>query len=313
MRLFDLHADTLTVCQKNNTSLSENEYHIDWKRGCQSYDNWWQVLAIYVSDNMDETVSWCMVNDCVAFLKQEASCDKKDIRVGYEDGGECAVRMLPALENARAIGDDIERIAILSMNDFAYITVTWNGSNRLGNGCLSGNKEGLTAFGKQAIVKMYESGVVPDVSHLNECGFWDVAAIANGRPFIASHSVSKAVCDHPRNLTDKQFECIRDVGGLVGLNLCADQLGEQSFERFERHFYHFLSLGGEKCLAIGMDLDGTTILPEWNGILVAERIAEYLQRKNYPNKLIDDVFFENSQAFFMKTLTSKRECIRIGK
>ncbi len=144
---------------------------------------------------------------------------------------------------------------------------------------------------------MERQGILPDVSHLNERGFWDVAAVTT-RPFIASHSVSAAVHPHPRNLTDAQFEELRRRGGLVGLNLCREQLGGRSFDQLERHLYHFLERGGERILGFGCDLDGTDLPPEWNGIAVMERLYDHLARKNYDETCLERLFFGNCSDFF---------------
>ena len=106
--------------------------------------------------------------------------------------------------------------------------------------------------------------------------------------------------DHKRNLTDAQFSEIVRRGGLVGLNLCKAQLGEQSFAQFERHFAHFLDLGGENVLALGFDLDGTDLPNEWNGVAVSEALFAYLERRGYKNDLLLRVFFENARDFFQK-------------
>jgi len=316
MRLFDLHADTLTVCCDRGGSLRKNDCHIDFCRAVTLFEYWRQVMAVYIPDAMDESSVWQYAKRCIAYLQDELRASPDDICF-VQNGDDIALdnrfAVLLGIENGKVIGDDLDRLCQLAAMGVVYVTVTWNGSNRLGHGCMTGETTGLTAFGKSAVNKMFEYGIVPDVSHLNDSGFWDVAEIANGRPFIASHSVSKAVHPHSRNLTDEQFAAIRDVGGLVGLNLCASQLGSQTFDCFERHVDRFLSLDGEQTLAIGMDLDGTDIPAHWNGIQCAELLYEHLLKKNYSSVLLSRIFFENSQAFFMKTLTSRGECIRIGR
>lgn len=83
------------------------------------------------------------------------------------------------------------------------------------------------------------------------------------QPFRFSVDIS-----HARNLKDEQFAAIRQAGGLVGLNVCASQLGAQTFEQLERHFYHYLSLGGERVVAFGCDFDGTDVPEDWQGVAV---------------------------------------------
>ncbi len=95
--------------------------------------------------------------------------------------------------------------------------LTWNEANDLGAGALSGKDYGLTDVGKEAVRRMQEKGMLLDVSHLNDNGFWDLVKITQ-KPFVASHSNSRALCSAPRNLTDDQLRAIRDVNGVVGLN-----------------------------------------------------------------------------------------------
>ena len=99
-----------------------------------------------------------------------------------------------------------------------HAMLTWNEKNGFGHGAASGSTEGLSSLGKSAVRRMIDRHMIVDVSHLNEAGFWDIARIMDGRPFIASHSNCRALCDHPRNLTDDQLRAIRDANGCAGLN-----------------------------------------------------------------------------------------------
>ena len=105
----------------------------------------------------------------------------------------------------------------------------------------------LTAFGREAVREMERLSIAIDLSHASERLFYAVAEQTSG-PLVASHSDSRTLCSHPRNLTDEQFCLIRDRGGLVGLNFCPDFLrngGNAGIEDLYRHAEHFLSLGGE--------------------------------------------------------------------
>ncbi len=317
MKLFDLHCDTATLCEQYRRSLSSNEGHVDLFRGLSCYSQWAQVMAIFVNDGMTVDCARQRVCDVLDYLKQQEH-SKAPMRLVYtvEDlskalyGGQCAV--LPALENGLAIGSDLSRIVSLAKHGIVYITITWNGENQLGHGCMTASQNGLKSFGKEAVRHMYRCGIVPDVSHLNERGFWDVASIADGRPFMAGHTASKSVNHHVRNLTDEQFLCVKEANGLVGIDFCAEHLGEHSFERIRRHLDHWLSLGGEDVLALGMDLDGTDIPSQWHGIKAAKILYKYLISKGYSQIVLNKIFFENSYAFFVKSLTIKQDCITIG-
>ena len=133
-----------------------------------------------------------------------------------------------------------------------------------------------------------------DVSHLSDAGFWDVADMLTG-PFFASHSNARAGFSHPRNLTDEQFTAIIDHGGVAGLNLYGEFLGDRpNVDTVIAHLDHWLALGGARSIALGGDLDGCSLLPAgFTGVESWELLYERLLQHNYHESLIRDVFFNN--------------------
>lgn len=134
--------------------------------------------------------------------------------------------------------------------------LTWNEENALAAGAKGDPQKGLTALGKLAVRRMEELGMVVDVSHLNDEGFWDVMRLARG-PVIASHSNCRALCDVRRNLTDDQLRAIRDTGGVVGLNVhhafIHDDPAKQTAEMLARHAAHMANVMGVEHVACGFD------------------------------------------------------------
>lgn len=304
MRLFDLHCDTLTECYRCAESLCCNERHVDLKRGGR-YRPWYQVFAVFVSDTLRGVAATRYVKRVLDFahsqekrLAQQLTLIDRELNVTQ---GTDRCGGILAIENGVSLGGKIENVARFAALGVRTITLTWNGSNELGHGCLSGCDDGLTAFGKRAVREMLRLGIVPDVSHLNEAGFWDVATLTD-RPFLASHSLSRAVCDHPRNLTDAQFKELRRRGGLVGLNLVEAHLGQQSFDAMHRHLTRFLELDGENSVALGGDLDGTALPAEWDGVAVYEKLLDYLLGRGLSETLLERLFFQNAFDFYTKTL-----------
>ncbi len=306
MRLFDIHCDTLAECYRDRASLCRNERQIDLKRGRQ-YRPWCQVFAVWVPDTLRGTAAFRYTRRVLEFARAEEKRYPQQLAIVTDrDGLEAAVRTercagLLAVESGAALGGRLERVSRLATLGVRIITLTWNGSNELGHGCLAENGGGLTPFGRCAVREMYRWGIIPDVSHLNEAGFWDAATLSD-QPFMASHSLSRAVCDHPRNLTDAQFKELRRRGGLVGLNFCEAQLGEQSFDVVYRHLSHYLELGGESTVAFGGDLDGTDLPETWQGIAVYGQLGAYLLKKGIPEAALDRLFFQNAFDFFYNTL-----------
>ena len=313
MRLFDLHCDTLTVCYNKEESLCINTEHIDLKRG-RRYKPWCQVFAVFVPDTVRGRAAWRYCRRVIEFARGQEKRFAQQVSFVADrgrlnsviDSGRC-VGVL-SVENGNAIGGDVRNIEKLAAYGVRLMSLTWNGDNELAHGCFSESREGLTSLGRRAVREMYRVGIIPDVSHLNEAGFWEIATLSD-TPFIASHSVSRAVYDHPRNLTDAQFKEIRRRGGLVGTNLFVGFLGEASFEAVYRHIAHFLSLDGEGTVAFGADLDGMVLPEGWDGIAVYEAIFEYLLKKGLSEALLDRIFFKNAFDFFSSTLQSGENAV----
>ncbi|MBO5797968.1 MAG: membrane dipeptidase, partial [Clostridia bacterium] len=255
MRLFDLHCDTLYECYTKNYPLMKNAGHIDLVRA-EKYAPYVQAFAVWIPDTLRGEAAFDFCRRMFTFSREEEGRSGEKIRFlrkgeSLDDAMKVSENVgILAVEGGAALGGDLSRIADLADFGVKYITITWNGSNELGHGCLSGVKTGLTPFGKAAVKALSAAGIAADVSHLNEAGFWDVAEVLEG-PFLATHSNAAAVCPHPRNLTDRQFQEIARRGGLVGLNFCGAFLGEATFQQIERHLAHFLSLGGEDAVCFG--------------------------------------------------------------
>ena len=137
--------------------------------------------------------------------------------------------------------------------------LTWNEENAFGHSAASGSTEGLSDLGKKAMKKMQEMGMLVDTSHLNEAGFWDIAKLTT-KPFVASHSNCKALCDVPRNLTDEQLRAIRDANGVVGLNSFSgfvDPVKEkQTVQGLADHAEHMIDIMGIDHVGCGFDFNG---------------------------------------------------------
>ena len=129
---------------------------------------------------------------------------------------------------------------------------------------VKGEYPGLTRRGIEIAEKMEEQGIIVDVSHLSDAGFWDVATITK-KPFVASHSNARSICPHKRNLSDAQIRTIGERGGVIGLNYADDFLEENpanlTWDSFIRHIKHMIHVGGEEVLALGSDFDGIPTNP----------------------------------------------------
>ena len=168
------------------------------------------------------------------------------------------------------------------------------------SGASTDDAAGLRPAGKQLAKTLAQRGVFLDVSHLSAKGFWDLAECID-TPILATHSNSRKICNHPRNLTDEQFcEMIRR-GGLVGINFYVPFVTYRrtaTCDMVVRHIEHFCELGGAHNLCIGADWDGCDRFPkgisDMTGIAL---LAEALARRNYSEQQIAGFLYDNAARF----------------
>ncbi len=295
----DMHCDTLTEIFTKKLKLEDNNLHISLNK-TKSFNNYCQVFAIWTNDNLKGEQRYDnFINVYNYFLNNKPQkiniCKNyNDVINSFENN---KISAILAVEDAGMLNGRIERIDFLAYLGVKFITLTWNESNELADGIRVENSKGLTDFGKKAVTKMQEKNIIIDVSHLSEKGFLNVCEISK-KPFVATHSNAKTICKHFRNLSDEQFKAIVNNKGLVGINLCGGFLNDiednASIDDIIRHIDYFLSLGGQNTLCFGADFDGVDTLPKGiKGISNIDLIYEQMLKKNYSQKLVDKIFFEN--------------------
>jgi len=154
------------------------------------------------------------------------------------------------------------------------------------------SKGGLTKYGIALIKEMNNLGMLVDVSHISEHGFWNVMDVAE-RPVIASHSCCKALCNHPRNLTDDQIKALAQNGSSIGVTFVPRFVDESSpiFERLIDHIDHIVQLVGPDHVGIGSDFDGGGTLIK--DATVFPQFTEELLNRNYSEQDIRKILGEN--------------------
>jgi membrane dipeptidase len=174
---------------------------------------------------------------------------------------ESKVAALISIEGGEAIGENLDELRAFYNRGLRLMGLTWNRRNAIARGLGADGDGGLTEFGRRVVAEMERLGMIVDVSHLSDEGLDDLLAIAR-RPLVASHSNSRALCDHRRNLRDAQVERIAATGGLVAVTFAGLFVDEDpakvSLSRVVDHIEHFLSVCGSDHVGIGSDFDGFT-------------------------------------------------------
>lgn len=162
------------------------------------------------------------------------------------------------VEGLMPLGTDLAGLDVLAADGVRTAMLTWNEANALAAGA-GAPDTGLTDLGRQAVRRMESLGMVPDVSHLGEKGFWDLLEVSQG-VVMASHANCRALCDVRRNLTDEQLRAIRDRGGVVGLNsyhgFVHAEREQQTVETLARHAAHMVEVMGVEHVGCGFDFCG---------------------------------------------------------
>ena len=306
MKSFDLHCDTATECMEKHTGLYSNDFNISLER-VKKYDRWAQVFACFIKDEYRGEAAYRYFNemsDCIIgeWEKNKAIISfcrsGKDLAQAEKDGKNIAML---SIEGGAAIAGKLDYLGKVYEKGVRIMTLTWNGRNEIADGAGEEEGLGLTPFGFETVKEMNRLGMVVDVSHLSEKGFWDVARTGK-KPFIATHSDSKKLCDHRRNLTDDQFREIAQGGGLVGLNYFTDFLGgTKDVNAIADHAEHFLELGGEKVIALGSDFDGCKLAEGITGVQDLDRLYGVMVSR-FGLSLADDIFYNNAFRFFTENL-----------
>lgn len=327
-KVFDLHCDTLdkiawptlphelncgrTYYAPQDKDLVEKGVLQDFKTssGHLSLDamgvfEWCQCLGVFIPDELDAAESARFFDAVSATLPRHleqhpdqlaVARDASEIEGTLASGCSCG---LLTIENGKLLAASEDMFDHIVEKGVKMVTLTWNAENPLGSG--HDTHHGLTDFGRHAVTELERRRVVVDVSHLNDEGFWDVAAYAK-RPFAASHSNLRAVRDVPRNLTDDEFRAIRDAGGIVGINYCRSFISaapDPSPDELLAHIERMLDLGGEKVIALGSDYDGCDV-PSWlSPCSKVADLAELLAR-HFGQEQTERIMFSNAHEFFLR-------------
>ena len=304
--VFDLHCDTaLALMGKDlmgGIDLKKNKLHIDLERASM-LPGYAQCFACFTTPAMRE---WHQASPLVIFEREmgtilseiEKNAKKirlaysaKDVRENYEKG---IMSGILTIEGPAGFSFDPGLLADLYLVGFRMTTLGWNEQNLLVGSHKTGG--GLTDTGRLFVKEAQRVGMIVDVSHISDEGFWDIMKVTE-KPIVASHSNSRVVCDVSRNLTDDMFKAICETGGVAGFNQCAPFVGENpDLDTVCDHFLHWLELDPEADhIALGGDLDGCDTLPSgFDGVQSYPAMAAKLLERGVTEDMLRKIYWENA-------------------
>lgn len=292
---FDAHCDTLTT--------GDLYHHLNLAN--EPFAHRGQIFAVCAEGELQPDLTFFdralakMADQPVSLCRSSAEL------TAAIDRGETAAIL--GLEGGECVGCNVDLLRAAYARGARVLGVTHNRFNGLTGSCNEECSLGLTAKGRVFAAEAIRLGMILDLSHISDRGAEDLLSMP-GAAVIASHSNARAVCGHPRNLSDRLFIRLAERGGLCGLNLYAPFLSERetaSLEDVCAHIAYFLDLtpAAEDVLCLGADFDGCDQLPE--GISSSadlERLYDLLLRKNYNETFVKKLFFENLYTYLQRTL-----------
>ena len=230
------------------------------------------------------------------------------------------------IEEGGVIQGSYEKLQEFYDRGVRMMTLTWNFINEIGwpNTAMPRTQEeraafkptglpqtqnGLTDFGKELVGRMEDMGMIVDVSHLGDAGFYDVYENTK-KPFVASHSNARTVCGHIRNLTDDMLRKFGERGCVTGLNYCPDfmknvprgTMPETIIDVVVEHAKHIVNVGGIDILGLGSDFDGIGPHPELAGPQHMPAVEEALRKAGFTESQLEKIFYKNVLRVYKEVL-----------
>lgn len=272
MNFIDMHCDTIWKLMNNKeTGLKENPFCVDLQK-LNRAGSIAQFFAcfIYMKQFQGEnryTEGFSYAEQMIERMQQELSQNTDTIALATNlsdvvKNQKCGkLSAFLTIEEGGILDSQMSRLHTLYEKGIRLMTLLWNEENSIG---FPNSKDyeimqrGLKPFGFEVVKQMNTLGMLIDVAHLSDGGFWDVFH-SSTKPFVASHSNARALCSHPRNLTDEMIRAIAEKGGVIGLNFYpyfVNPSGTASVQDLAKHALHVFQIGGEDVLAVGTDFDG---------------------------------------------------------
>jgi len=302
MIIFDAHCDTITKIMELNSNLYSNNCHIDILR-LKKAGKCVQTFAAFIDPIYSPAYAMKRVMQIIDRFYIELEkykddimlcCNYNDIETALSHG---KIAAMLSIEGGEALQGDLGALRNFYRLGVRSVCLTWNYRNEIADGVKDEETGGgLTPFGRQLVAEMNKLGMLVDLSHISQRGFWDVMETTS-KPVIVSHSNARKICSHPRNLYDDQILALAKNGGVIGINFYPEFLndeGKASVKDILKHIEHIISLAGPDHIGIGADFDGIEKTPEdIKGIENINIVFEEMAKLNYSDEIIRKFASEN--------------------
>lgn len=264
MKVVDFHCDVLYKMLLDDTLMFQasklGSLDVTYER-LKASGTVLQTFAIYIPQSMNGRLE-PILESLDRFHQFVLSCENmvwvrtvKELDSCIRDG---KIGALLSLEGVDGLNGQMSMLRILHQLGVRAAGLTWNHANWAADGAMEPRGGGLTVKGRLFVEQCNNLGIIIDVSHLSDRAFWDIAELSS-QPFIASHSNARAVCEHPRNLTDEQIAAIIKAQGLIGVTYVpwfVSHAEVVTIDHLLHHIEHICELGGEHGVMLGSDFDG---------------------------------------------------------
>lgn len=325
-----MHCDTISEIfygqrDGKDIGLKSNNLHLDLIK-MQKADYLVQNFAMFVSlKEYDNPLEHCLKLIDLFYKELHKNQDNIALALNYEDiiRNQQAGKMsaLLTIEEGGVTKCELAHLRNFYRLGVRMLTLTWNYENGIGYPNFKliegekpdfqspNTKDGLTEFGIRFIQEMESLGMIIDVSHLSDAGFYQVLENTK-KPFVASHSNARGVCNHVRNLSDGMIRKLAERGGVMGLNYCPSFLQYVADEKdavgtissIVDHIKYITSVGGYECLGLGSDYDGIPVHKDMPDASYLPRLAEALEKEGFKQHEIEAFFYKNVMRLYKDVL-----------
>lgn len=310
MKYIDLHCDTASRMLYENERLKKNKLKVDIEK-LKKGGALAQIFAFFIDVGEVDTPFLefeIMYKNFMNEINKNSQSIKivKNLMELSEAEKQGKLGAFLSIEDGAVLRGKTENIKKVYHMGIRIITLTWNYKNKLGypNYNFIYENKGLTDKGIEMVKEMENIGIIPDASHLSDAGFYNLIEICT-KPFLVTHSNSRTITNHYRNLTDDMIKKLSNKGGVMGMNFCSKFLGTNRIALIDdiiKHIKHIKNVGGIEVIALGSDFDGINNATEIKDTSEMDKLALRLNKEGFSDDEIEKIFYKNILRVMIENL-----------